>query len=816
VYHARHAVAPSSEVALKVLLNEKDQKANGEKLRKEALAMVSSRHKYVIRLDDFHSVGDLCYLSMEYAPESDLRKYIAKTGGRLHPVQAELFLLQLAEALAFMHRSGIVHRDIKPDNILVVTAKEIRLADFGVAVLPGEQSSLAELQKGVGTMDYMAPEVLEGKKYDLQSDIYALGVTFYELLSGKHPFAAAPLIEQLTIRKDGKFPHLRQIAPEVPAYLANVIMQAMSYEPSTRFPSTKELAQALLMNRTKPAETKPQTQATSAISATAQTQPPAAPPAPKASAATAPQASAPASAPRPTAPTAASPAPAAPAQTAQASTTSQAPKATPTAPATGTTPVTPGGPSPSILAAVRAAAAGKQPLSSSVTQTTTKTSTTVTPAQPQTAATPTPPKAEGPQANATRTPPATPPANRPPAVGADSPEARRSTAQHLLGRTPSAPSTAPAISGSAALATQPADKMEASTTAASQPATSAYAANSQPARPTSMPARETTPTQVMSRTAVDEVTGPAKAKASDKDSGIISRAFEASSAVSEAKQTLSERPTPSVPSPNAAPTQTISPALLAAARSSAGAGKSEKGGKQSQSLAKAATELEATQPITREMVEQAKAAQSGKGNKEDKAKVDEAKRASRAAEQLKEKEVARNSRGRSELWKKDPRKSRYMAISMGVLLVILWFGNIFLIKNYHIGIGKSFLGYDEEYASPIPEFTAKSLEFPALPSGLYAGYVKNLIPDQTLPLTIISFGEQKKVAVIVGIQGWTPAVVSVTAAAGKEDGNQALRIVSNGLVLNMTGQVAGMALQGTFQDVITGDQSEWHAKPVTH
>lgn len=257
VYHARHVGALTSEVALKVLLkqNQKDgQTKNSDLLRKEALAMVSARHKYVVRLDDFHSVGDLCYLAMEYAPFGDARKFAATKGGRLSVETGELFFSQCAEALDFVHRVGIVHRDIKPDNILIVSDKEVRLADFGVAVLPGESPSMKDLQAGVGTMSYMAPEVIEGTAYDKRSDIYSLGVAFYELFSGIHPFEKAPLIEQLAVRQDNNIPPLHVVAPDVPRHLSDVVMQAMSYNPENRFANCPDMVQALLVKKSQPAK----------------------------------------------------------------------------------------------------------------------------------------------------------------------------------------------------------------------------------------------------------------------------------------------------------------------------------------------------------------------------------------------------------------------------------------------------------------------------------------------------------------------------------------------------------------------------------
>ncbi len=245
VYHARLFSDPSSEVALKVLIDQQDRSANSERLRKEALAMITCRHRYVIRLDDFHSFQDLCYLSMEFAPESDLRRYTAKIGGFLSVAQAERFLLQATRALSFIHQTGTLHRDIKPDNILVLNDREIRLGDFGVAVLPGEKQSTSELERGVGTMSYMAPEVLEGKNYTAQSDLYALGVTIYELLTGAHPFDHIPLARQLEARQTFRIDPLVVKNQGLPSYLVDAIEGLMSYDLDSRFKSAQELIEAL-------------------------------------------------------------------------------------------------------------------------------------------------------------------------------------------------------------------------------------------------------------------------------------------------------------------------------------------------------------------------------------------------------------------------------------------------------------------------------------------------------------------------------------------------------------------------------------------
>jgi serine/threonine protein kinase len=244
VYHAANINDSNSSVALKVLVeNKKDTTALSEKLRREALALVSCHHPYVIRLDDFHSVGDICYLAMEYANEADLRKYIKKQGGNLPVAVLQNYLKQIAEALDYIHRTGIIHRDIKPDNLLVVSDKEIRIGDFGVAYLPGDVNNASELRNAVGTFDYMAPEVLQGIEYTSRSDIYSLGISFYEAFTGSNPFEKASMSGQLDARKN--LPLASTLRADIPESIAQILAKACAFEPSERYSSAKELLNAL-------------------------------------------------------------------------------------------------------------------------------------------------------------------------------------------------------------------------------------------------------------------------------------------------------------------------------------------------------------------------------------------------------------------------------------------------------------------------------------------------------------------------------------------------------------------------------------------
>lgn len=709
VYHARHVDTPTNEVALKVLLNDKEQRSAGERLRKEALAMVSSRHRYVIRLDDFHSVGDLCYLSMEYAPESDLRKYCAKTNGVLHPLQAELFLLQLAEALAFIHKAGIVHRDIKPDNMLVVSPKEIRLGDFGVAVLPGEQSSLDELRRGVGTMDYMAPEVLEGKVYSAASDLYSLGVSFYELLSGKHPFASLPLAEQLDRRAENRVIPLDQVAPQVPSYLSTVIMQAMRADPAARYSSAKDLAQAILVNKAN-AKT---ALVTSAGSNTAPRQP-----APNNS------------------------------STTQATDNLEARRAT--------------------ARALLGKPAAKP---------------TAPSAQPP----PTKPAAQTPSAAQTSV------SAVKPSIGTPSNAAAMVAAWASLGL------TKPNPAGAAQSKNIPISDSASSSSLPTQMPVSAVAES--PAAASPLPANIITSTNSTQQTA-PVVNNPIHTKVSadvpaetesservaQRDESIYQKSTQVitKDLVSRLRADLANEPTP------ASEPVTDEPASAAVAsapgRSLASA-----------ALAGADNATNQEQPAPTKPP-RTKSKQKGK--------------AVAAPAATTNKITAAINTALSHI-KGDEKRKRYLATTSLVCL-FLFLGNLFLVRTYNVGIAKSYLGGTEDIIeSPLPRYTGEQLSFPNLPSGVYKGSVKNLGGIGSVPFSIISIAEHKKIIILLGLDGWKPAVVAADETITADDGSTELRLASSGMVFQMRGQAQGNIVQGTLIEVPTGNRGDWSVSPVT-
>ncbi len=153
--------------------------------------------------------------------------------------------LQVLEALAAAHGIGLIHRDVKPGNILVAGEGNWKVADFGIATSIEDDHTLTKTGELLGSASYLAPERLEGHAATTRSDIYSLGVVLYEALAGRPPFGeGTPIALAIRIR-DGRYEPLRRVAPEVEPALAKTVARAMSKDPMGRFGSAEEMALAL-------------------------------------------------------------------------------------------------------------------------------------------------------------------------------------------------------------------------------------------------------------------------------------------------------------------------------------------------------------------------------------------------------------------------------------------------------------------------------------------------------------------------------------------------------------------------------------------
>ncbi|RIB09257.1 kinase-like domain-containing protein [Gigaspora rosea] len=171
-------------VALKMLSIEELIKSNSEKqLRREVEIQANLRHPNILRLlGHFHD--DIFFvLILEYAAKGELYKQLVKSG-RLKEKKASRYIAQMAEALSYIHKKHVIHRDIKPENLLIDLNDEIKIADFGWSVHTPSQRR----KTFCGTLDYIPPEMVEGKEHDEKIDLWSLGVLCYELLTGTAPF----------------------------------------------------------------------------------------------------------------------------------------------------------------------------------------------------------------------------------------------------------------------------------------------------------------------------------------------------------------------------------------------------------------------------------------------------------------------------------------------------------------------------------------------------------------------------------------------------------------------------------------------------
>jgi serine/threonine protein kinase len=244
-------VSVGRKVAIKFLLgNYASDDAFISRFRREARLAASLNHRNIVILYDFDQANDgTLFIVMEYLSGEKLSDVIRRDGP-LEITRAARLGLQIADGLEAAHRSGVIHRDIKPDNIMVAGAdssEEIKLMDFGIARLrdPGNASQITRAGLIVGTPAYMAPEQVDGGEVSDKTDIYALGVVLYEMLSGSVPFTAATpgavLIKQM---QEMPVP-LRKLRRELPAAVERAVMQALEKEPQKRQSNMGEVVEQL-------------------------------------------------------------------------------------------------------------------------------------------------------------------------------------------------------------------------------------------------------------------------------------------------------------------------------------------------------------------------------------------------------------------------------------------------------------------------------------------------------------------------------------------------------------------------------------------
>src|SRR6266849_4949484 len=238
IYLGEH-VFLKSLAALKILrmsLTEEERAA----FLKEAQTLMRLVHPNIVRVLDFAVEDDQPYLVMDYAPNGSLREQ-HPAGSRLPLDSVVVNVAQVASALQFAHYQSFVHRDVKPENMLLGTHSEVLLSDFGISVFASQtvpQYSTNHLAQSVaGTSRYMAPEQLQGKPQPA-SDQYALGVVVYDWLCGTSPFHGT--FTEIALQRNTKpAPPLRLYLPALPVEIEQVVMTALQKDPQQRFPTVR-------------------------------------------------------------------------------------------------------------------------------------------------------------------------------------------------------------------------------------------------------------------------------------------------------------------------------------------------------------------------------------------------------------------------------------------------------------------------------------------------------------------------------------------------------------------------------------------------
>src|SRR5215203_5661855 len=229
------------DVALKVLKEHyaKDAHFVG-RFRREAQSVAALNHQNVVQVyDQGRSEDGRYYIAMEHVPCGNLKDRIDRTGP-LDPVEATRFASQVAEALRVAHERGMVHRDIKPQNVLLDEAGEAKVADFGIA-LAASTSPTSGTNLLFGTPSYMSPEQAMGERVGPQSDLYSLGVVIYEMLTGAVPFEAeGPLATAMKHITEPPLPP-RKRNPLVPEGMDALVMGLLAKNPENRYGSAAEL-----------------------------------------------------------------------------------------------------------------------------------------------------------------------------------------------------------------------------------------------------------------------------------------------------------------------------------------------------------------------------------------------------------------------------------------------------------------------------------------------------------------------------------------------------------------------------------------------
>jgi serine/threonine protein kinase len=249
VYLCQHTVM-KRHVALKVLpLNDADDPAAVGRFHREARAAAALDHPNIVHAYDSGHEGEMYFIAMEYVDGFSLREIVDKHGP-MDPLRAAHYVSQAAQGLQHVYESGLIHRDIKPGNLLLDRTGTVRVLDLGLARFFQDHQDLLTQQYDknsiLGTADYISPEqARDSHDVDIRTDIYSLGGTFYFLLTGRPPFDGKSITKKLLYHQSKEPTPIRELRPEVPEAMVAVVVKMMAKNPDDRYPHPAAVVEAL-------------------------------------------------------------------------------------------------------------------------------------------------------------------------------------------------------------------------------------------------------------------------------------------------------------------------------------------------------------------------------------------------------------------------------------------------------------------------------------------------------------------------------------------------------------------------------------------